>query len=55
MDSEVLKNWIRRTERNGYIDCGDDFREDEFDFIVEIAQELFKRLRREEKKVWNLK
>ena len=49
MTAETLKQWIHKTEHQGFIDCADDFREGEFEYVLEIAKELQKRLEKEEK------
>ena len=46
MDKENLKKWIDNTKEKGYIDCDNhfDFDNEEFNFIINMAEELYKRL-----------
>ena len=48
MNKEKLRKWIEETEKNNYIDCTKDCWEaEEFDFILNMAKELLKRLEKE--------
>ncbi len=41
---DEIKEWIRRTEGVGYIDCVPCPHDDEFDFIIGMAKNLLKEL-----------
>lgn len=49
MIKEEIEKWIEKTKNAGYIDCDDKLEgidDEEFKFIMQMAEELLKRIRR---------
>ena len=47
MNKKEIENWIKNTEKKGYIDCSEIFEifeDGEYTFILNMAKELLKRL-----------
>lgn len=44
MDKEELINWINKTKELNYIDCCPKDYDGEYEYIIQIAEELLKRL-----------
>lgn len=47
MDKKEVEDWIKNTEKVGYIDCSEAFEifeDGEYTFILNMAKELLKRL-----------
>lgn len=47
MIEEEIEKWIENTKSAGYIDCSNCFDDEEFNFIIQMSEELLKRVRRE--------
>lgn len=44
MCKEDIEKWLKSTKNMGYIDCDDKFDDEEFNFIITMAEELLKRM-----------